>query len=136
FWVQIAGAQAVFSGKFWESVKQLIVTSQVSLNHPALGPDPLKAIQRSREVRPNRAEQLGLTPNLINLVLAAMTQFSFSIEFILDKENRLAKLGALINHDTFLSAVSLAPGAAAVARSIAGVTQKLINTFFQPQERT
>jgi hypothetical protein len=135
FIVKIRSAQAAFSGRIWERVKRLIVTSQVALNHPVLGPEPIRAIQRSREVRQGRAEQLGLSPNLINLVPATMDHISISIEFILDKENRLAALGGLINDDSFLAAVSLAPGAAVVARTIAGLSQKILQTFIQPEER-
>jgi hypothetical protein len=97
FLVQIHSAQAAFTGPIWERIRQLIITSQVSLNHPNLGNEPLRAIQRSREVNRNRAEQLGLSPNLIKLVPASMTHVSISIEFILDKENRLHALGGLIN---------------------------------------
>src|SRR6266700_5167388 len=69
---------------------------------PTLGQESLRAIQRSREVQRGRAEQLGLTSNLIGLVPAVMSRISISIEFILDKENRLAVLGGLINDDSFL----------------------------------
>jgi hypothetical protein len=50
--------------------------------------EPLRAIQRSREVQPNRAEKLGLIPNLINLVPVTIDRVSLSLEFVLDKENR------------------------------------------------
>lgn len=135
FVVKIHGAQAAFHGSIWERVRQLLVTSQVALNHPALGPEPLRAIQRSREVRRNRAEQLGLSLNLINLVPATMDHVSISLEFVLDKENRLAVLGSLINDDAFLSIVSLAPGAATVARTIGGLSQKILQAFLQSEER-
>jgi len=135
FIVKIQSAQAAFAGSIWKKVKRLIVTSQVTLNHPALGGEPLRAIQRSREVRGGRAEQLGLSPNLINLVPASMDRVSISIEFILDTENRLVALGGLINDDSFLAAVSLAPGAAIAARTIAGLSQKILNTFLEAKER-
>jgi hypothetical protein len=135
FIVKIHSAQAAFTGNFWEKVHRLIITSQVTLNHPLLGNEPLRAIQRSREVQRNRAEKLGLSPNLVNLVPATMDRVSISIEFVLDKENCLATLGGLINDDAFLAAVSLVPGAAAAARTIGNVSQKLIQSFLNPKER-
>jgi hypothetical protein len=135
FIIKIHSAQAAFTGHFWEKVKRLIITSQVKLNHPLLEDEPLRAIQRSREVRPNRAEKLGLSPNLISLVPATMDRVSLSLEFVLDKENRLATLGGLINDDAFLAAVSLVPGAAMAARTIGRVSQKLIQSFLNPEER-
>ena len=135
FFVKIHSAQAAFTGRIWEHVKQLIVISRVSLNHPLLGAEPLQAIQRSREVKREQAEQLGLSPNLVNLVPATMTHVSISIEFVLDKQNRLATLGSLINDDAFVAAASLAPGAVVAARVIGGISQKIIQTFFEPEER-
>jgi hypothetical protein len=135
FIIKIHSSQAAFTGHFWEKVKRLIITSQVKLNHPLLGDEPLRAIQRAREVRPNRAEKLGLSSNLISLVPATMDRVSLSLEFVLDKENRLATLGGLINDDAFLAAVSLVPGAAMAARTIGRVSQKLIQSFLDPEER-
>lgn len=130
FLVKIHAAQAAFTGPIWERVKRLIVTSQVSL-----GDEPVYAIQRSREVHKNRAEQLGLCPNLINLVPATKDRVSITLEFILDKENQLAALAGLINDDAFLSAISLAPGAAMVAQTISKLAQKILQTFLRGEER-
>lgn len=135
FFVKIHSAQAAFTGHVWEGVKGLLVTSQVNLNHPALGNEAVRAIQRSRKVEKNRAEQLGLNPNLISLVPASMTHVSISVEFILDKENYLARMAALINDDSFFSAVSLAPGTALVVKTIGDLAQKVIQTFIPAQER-
>jgi hypothetical protein len=135
FFIQIKGAQAAFYGSIWERVKRLIITSQVNLTHPVLGPDPLRAIQRSREVQRERAEQLGLSPNLIHLIPASMPHVSISIDFILDRENRLVQLTGLINDDTFQTAIALTPGAAVAARTIAGLSQKIMQTFLQLEER-
>lgn len=135
FFVQVKSAQAAFTGSVWEKIKRLIVTSQVSLNHPSLGIESLRAIQRSISVQKNQAEQLGMSPNIIKLVPATMPHVSISIEFILDKENNLAALGGLINDDAFLTAISLAPGAAIVARTIGSLSQKLLQTFMKPEER-
>ena len=135
FYIKIHSAQAAFKGSVWEKVNQLLVTSQVSLNHALLGPKPLKAIQRSRAVRRQQAEKLGLSPNLVNLVPATMTHVTVSLEFLLDKRNRLVDLAGLINSDTFLAAVSLAPGAAMVAQTIGGLSEKIIQTFLEPTEQ-
>jgi len=135
FFVQIAGAQATFAGSIWERVKNLIVVSQVDLNHTVLGSGGVKAIQRLREVKHGRAEQLGLSTNLVELVPAVMSHVSLSIEFILDKESRLAPLTSLINDNNFLAAVSLAPGAAIVAKTVSGLAQKVVETFLAPEQR-
>jgi hypothetical protein len=135
FVIQIHGAQAAFRGNIWESVKSLVVASQVNLNHPSFPENGVRAIQRSREVKRNRAEQLGLSTNLVNLVPAVMPHVSIAIDFILDKENRLNVLAALINSDAFLAAVSLAPVSATIARTVSGFTEKIINTFIPAHER-
>jgi hypothetical protein len=135
FFIQIVAAQAVFGGNFWAETNRLVITSQVNLNHPALGNQDVLAIQRSREVRRDRLEKLGLSPNLVSLVPATMTHVSISIDFILDKKSRLVALAGLINEDSFLSAISLAPGAAVVAKTIGGLAQKVITTFMPAEER-
>jgi hypothetical protein len=135
FFVKIHSAQAAFRGSIFNQVKQLVVTSRVNLNHPVLGNEEIFAIQRSREVKKDRAEQLGLSQNLISLVPATMTHVTISIEFILDQQNNLALLAGLINDDSFLTAVSLAPGAVAIAKTIGGLAQKVIQTFVPAQQR-
>jgi hypothetical protein len=72
---------------------------------------------------------------LIELVPTIMPSVSISIDFILDKENRMAALGSLINDDNLASVVSLVPGSADVARTVARLANKLIQTFLPPQER-
>ena len=135
FLVQIHAAQVAFCGSVWEHVKQLIVASQVNLNVPGMGSQTLQALQRSRDVQRNRAEQLGLRPNLVDLVPAVMASVSISIDFILDKESRLAMLGGLINDDSLIAAVSLVPGTAEVARTVAKLADKIIHTFLPATER-
>lgn len=135
FFVQIYSAQAAFNGPVWERVKNLIVATKVHINHPVLGQEGMRAIQRTREVRREHAEHLGLRPNLIGLVPAIMPDISISIEFILDKENSLRGLSGLINSDSFLAMVSLAPGAALVAKTISGLAGKIIETFVPAEER-
>jgi hypothetical protein len=137
FIVKIKSAQAAFHGPIWQRAQQLVVTSQVDLNlktHPTLS-EPVQAIQHSRKIDRNRAEKLGISPNLINLVPATMSHITISIDYILDVKNSLATLGALINDEAFLSVISLAPGAAVAARTISGLSQKIIQSFMEPEER-
>jgi len=135
FFVRVHGAQAAFTGPIWQRVKRLIVVSQVNLNHPVLGPEGVHAIQRARDVKKEQAEQLGLNANLIELVPAVMPHISVAIEFILDQENRMAALANLINDDSFLAAVSLAPGASMVAKTVSGLARKIIQNFMPAEER-
>lgn len=135
FWIKVHSAQAAFRGNIFDQVKQLVITSKVNLNHPALGNEDIFAIQRSRTIDKNRAEQLGLSPNLISLVPATMSRVSVSIDFILDTRNNLAKLGGLINDDKLLAVISLAPGAAAVAKTVGSLAQGLIQSFVPAEER-
>ena len=135
FWIKVHSAQAAFRGSLFEQIKQLVVTSKVNLNHPLLGNEDFYAIQRARAVKKNAAEQLGLSSNLVSLVPATMSHVSISIEFIIDKENSLAKIGTLVNDDSFLAVVSLAPAAAAVAKTVGGLAQKVIQTFIPAEER-
>jgi hypothetical protein len=135
FVVQIYAAQASFTGSIWEKSKRLVIASQVDIDHPSLGGEKLKALQRSREVRRQRSEQLGLRPNLIDLVPAVMTRISISLEYLLDVENRLATLSSLINEDSFIAAVSLAPGAAAVAKTVGALASKVVQSFMPAEER-
>jgi hypothetical protein len=135
FAVKIHSAQAVFRGPLFEHAEQLVVTSRVNLHHLALGNEEVFALQRSRAVHRDQAVQLGLSQNLISLVPATMTHVTVSIEFLLDVQNRLAALGALINDNSFLAAISLAPGAAAAAKTIGALAQKVFQTFIPAEER-
>jgi len=134
FLVQVYAAQVAFRGNIWDKVKRLVVTSQVNLNHRNLDNRGMRAIQRTRDVQKNHSQPLGLNPNLVGLVPAVMPNISLSIDFILDKENRLAQLGSLINSDSFLNVVSLAPGASAVAKTVAQLADKVIQTFIPAEE--
>lgn len=136
FLVQIHAAQAAFKGSIWSKVNQLVVASSVAISRPGAAKENMKAIQRSRSVQPGRAVKLGLRPNLISLVPAIMTEFSVSIEFIVDAEDRLKTLAGIINDDTFLTAISLAPGAAMVAKTVSGLADKLMHAFLPDQERS
>ena len=135
FLIKVHSAQAAFSGSFWEKARQLIVTSQVTVNHPAFGDDATRAIQQSRSVDKGKAEQLGLATNLVDLVPATMDQVYISIDFLLDKENRLASLTGLINDGAFVSAVSFVPGGPAVAKTVGKLAQKIVDSFLSSSER-
>lgn len=136
FLVKIHSAQATFTARFFERVNNLIVASSVSLNHPVLGTDPIKALQFSRKVKRNTPKKLGVGKNLINLVPAIMKNVSISIDYILDKENRMANLSKLINAGAFVTSLTFGPGAAATAKAVSGISQKLIDTFIpEPKQR-
>ncbi len=135
FLVNIYAAQAAFCGKIWDKVNGLVVTSQVNMNHRNLGNSSLRAIQRTVQVRKNQAQPLGLNLNLVSLVPAIMPNISIGIGFVLDKENELIKLSGLINSNSFFSTLSLAIGPAAVAKTIAGLADKVIQTFISPNEQ-
>jgi hypothetical protein len=64
-----------------------------------------------------------------------MTDFSLSIEFILDTEDRLRTLIGLINDDSFLATFSLAPGAAGAARLVGGLAQKIVQSFLPAHDQ-
>ena len=53
---------------------------------------------------------------------------------MLDRENHLAQLSSLINSDSFISVLSLAPGASSVAKKLAQLTDKVIQTFIPSQD--
>jgi hypothetical protein len=135
FIIRIHSAQAAFYGSIWQKDAQLLVASQVNLHHPALGNEPIYALRRSRPVERQQAIQLGLSPNLINLVPAVMDRVSLSVDFILDSKNRLHDLVALINDESFLAAVSLAPTGVVAAKIVAGLAQKVVTTLLPIEER-
>lgn len=135
FFVQVHDAQAAFTGSIWAGVENLVVVTNVGINHKILGNDNLCAIQRTRSVVRNRAERLGMRPNLISLVPAIMPDFSISIDYILNQKNYLHDLTGLINSDAFLATVSLAPGTALIAKTISNLASRVIETFVPAQER-
>jgi hypothetical protein len=136
FLVQIHAAQAAFKGSIWSKVNRLVIASSVAISRPGFVRENMKAIQRSRSVQPGHAVKLGLRSNLIALVPAVMTEFSISIEFIVDAEDRLKALAGIINDDNFLTAISLAPGAAMLAKTVGGLADKLMHAFLPDQERS
>jgi hypothetical protein len=135
FQVKIHSAQAVYFPGFWESAKQLVVTSEVKMNCPPFGDDALKSIHQIQPLKRESAQQLGLATTLIALTPATMDRVSIAIEYLLDQRNRLETMADLVNDDAFLSVISLAPGAAAVAKSIAVLSKKIINSFMDDADR-
>jgi hypothetical protein len=53
----------------------------------------------------------------------------------LDTESRLAKLGSLVNKESFSAALSLAPGAVAVAKTVSRLADDIIQTFIPAEEQ-
>jgi hypothetical protein len=89
-----------------------------------------------RSLKLGTAEQLGISPTLVGLVPATMERITIAMDFLLDRENRLGRLARLANDDAFTSVLSLAPGAVAVAKSLASLSNKIIDTFLDDDERT
>lgn len=135
FLIKVHSAQAVVRGNIFDQPKQLVITSKGNLNHPALGTDDVFAIRRSRAIDKNRAEQLGLSPNLTSLIPATMSQVAGFIDFLRNTQNNLTKLGALIDDDKFLAVISLPSEVVAVAKTVGGLAQCLIQIFVPSEER-
>lgn len=135
FLIKIHAAQVVYKGNIWQKAKQVAITSQVNLNSPILGNHPITAIQQYRSIKSGQREQLGLAANLVSLVPATMERVTLSIDFLVDTSNRLFALSNLINDKTFISDISFVPGVAAVAQQVGSISQKIIQTFMDPQEQ-
>ncbi len=135
FLIQIRSAQAAFDGSIWDSVRNLVVTSSVNLNSGILGNQDMRALQRTLDVDKNQATQLGLGRDLVALVPATMPRATASIDFVVDRENRLASLGSIINSDGFLTVVSLAPGVGPVARVLSKLSSDIIQAYIPAEER-
>ena len=95
------------------------------MNHPLLGTEAFVALQATRDVHRMRSVQLGLSTILIGLTPATMDKVTLSVDFILDTDDRLRALVKLIDSAAFTSALSLAPGAAAVASTISSLSKGL-----------
>jgi len=135
FRVRLHAAQAAIFGPFWQKAEQLAVTSEVRLYCPPFEGTPLQSLQRIRPLRQGAPEQLGLSPNLVDLVPASFEKLSIAIEFLLDRRNRLVDLAKLANDDAFISVISLAPGAAAVAKAITMLTRKILTAFMDENDQ-
>jgi len=126
FRVRMHAAQAAIFGPFWQKSQQLVITSEVRLFCPPFNGEPVQSLQRIKPIKQGAAEQLGLSPSLVDLTPAALDKVGISVEFLLDRQNRLANLAQIVNDDAFLSVVSLAPGAAAVAKAVGALSKKLL----------
>ena len=138
FCMQIYGAQAAFSGPFWIGAQNLAITSQINLNlgdQHNLGNQDLRSILQYRTLEKNTAVQLGFSPLLIDFIPARMKHVSVSIEYLVDTKNYLKDIVGLIADKNLLSIVSLAPGAAMVAKTLGGLAEKMISTFVPANER-
>lgn len=135
FAIRIHGAQLAFVGSIWSKVRAVLVSTQVNLHHPTLGERGLRSLQQARAVKQRVDEQLGLAVNLVDLTPAVMPQVTLSIDFHLDKENRIAQLGSLVNKESFSAALSLAPGGAAIARTVSALANDIIQTFIPAEEQ-
>ena len=135
FNIQVLSSQAAFTGKIWEKVERVVVTSQVTLNGSTLGDQSTKAIQVSRKVDKDRAGKLGIQPNLVDLTPATIEKVTFSIDFIVDKKNLLANLLGAINNSQFSQALSLAPAQVAVAKKVSDLSQQIMNSFIPIEEQ-
>lgn len=135
FSIRLYGAQVAFVGSIWSKVRAVLVSTQVNLHHPLLGDRGLRSLQQARTVSQRVDEQLGLAVNLVDLTPAVMPQVTLSIDFHLDKENRLVKLAALVNKDSFSAVLSLAPGSIAIAKTVSVLAQDIIQTFLPPEEQ-
>jgi hypothetical protein len=135
FCIRIHAAQVAFVGTIWSKVRAVLISSQINLHHPSLGDRGLRSLQQARSVSQKVDEQLGLAVNLVDLTPAVMSQITLSIDFHLDKENRLAKLASLVNKDSFSAVLSLAPGSVAIAKIVSALAEDVIQTFLPAEEQ-
>lgn len=138
FYMQVYGVQAAFTGSWWIGAQNLTIMSQVNLHlgdcHE-LGDQDFRSILQYRPLDKNIAIQLGFSPILVDFVPAKMKKVSFSIDYLVDARNYLKDLAGLITDKDLLSTISLAPGAAMVAKTIGTLSEKIVSTFFPQQER-
>lgn len=135
FSMRVYAAQVAFVGSIWSKVRAVLISTRVNLHHPSIGERGLRSLQHARSVRERVDEQLGMTVNLVDLTPAVMPQVTLSIDFHLDKEDRLAKLAALVNKDSFSAVLSLAPGSVAIAKTVSALAEDIIQTFIPAEEQ-
>lgn len=137
FYIQIYGAQAAFAGPWWIGAQNLTVTSKVNLHlgdrYKELGNQDLVSILQCRELSKNTAVQLGFSPILVDFVPAKMKKVSISIQYLVNTQNYLKEVLALITDKDLLVPISIAPGAAIVARTVGNLAEKLLSALM-PQE--
>jgi hypothetical protein len=138
FYIQVYGAQAAFTGQWWTGAQNLAITSQVNLNlgdEHDLGNQDLRSILQYREIDRNNAVQLGFSPMLVDFVPAKMKKVAISIEYLVNTKNYLKDVVGLITDKDLLSTISLAPGAAMVAKTLSGLAEKIVTSFIPAEER-
>ncbi|MCW2240335.1 hypothetical protein [Azospirillum canadense] len=135
FTIRICGAQVAFLGSIWSKARSVLVSTQTNLHHPLLGERALRSLQQMRVVKQHVDEQLGLSVNLVALTPAVMPQITLTIDFHVDKENRIAQLGSIINKESFSAILSLAPGGIAVAKTVSALANDIIQTFIPAEEQ-
>ena len=89
----------------------------------------------TREVRREQAVSLGIATNLVDLTPATMQNVSISIDFLIDKENRLALLAPLINSNAFSAAVSLSPVPLGIARTVGALASQVLGAYLPGREQ-
>lgn len=138
FCIQVYGAQAAFAGPWWVGAQHLAILSQVNLHlgdgHD-LGDQDLCSILQYRDLDKNTAVQLGFSPMLVDFVPAKMKQISISIQYLVDTRHYLKDVVGLITDNDLLTTISLAPGAAMVAKTVGGLAKKIVAAFMPQQDR-
>jgi hypothetical protein len=134
FTVRLHGIQVLFQGRIWESAKNCLVTTKVDLHHSIIE-GAITSLQQTVAISNNKPIQLGLNVNLIDLVPAVMPKITISIDLLVDRKNQLSLLANLINTDAFLSTISLAPGHALIAKTLSGLTQKLVENVIPKEDQ-
>jgi hypothetical protein len=133
--VKIVAAQAVFPANLLDTAADLIITSQVSIDHREFKSPPIFNIQKKRQLKKNAIQQLGLSSNLIDVIPATMAQLAISIDFVLDKGNVLSPFKSLIDENLFTKAASFLPGPALVATTVSEFSKKIFSTFLDKDKR-
>ncbi|NWJ47169.1 MAG: hypothetical protein HXX08_15010 [Chloroflexi bacterium] len=133
--MKIREAAAYFPASLLEQPKQLLVTSQVELHHPALQTDRLLSLRHIRPIERNQARLLGISSNLVALIPATVDSFSVSVDFLVDSQNLLAKLGRTINEGQFLKELTLVPDIQAIAGTVSKIAGGLVKAFLKEEEQ-
>jgi hypothetical protein len=114
--------------------RQVLVTSQVTLSPRT--EQPIRGIQVARRIRRKQTVQLGLRSNLIDLVPTTLERVSVTLDFVLDRKDRLKALSGAINESGFLGTLSLAEPTLATARALGKAGGMILEAFLEPEERT
>jgi len=128
FRVRIKGMRAAYFGGFWQKVKDLVVTSQVSI-----GGNPVTTIQHVRAIKKNNPDVMNANIDLIELTPASMVNAHIKVSFIAETSNKfqtlLQMLGGGTDTSTVASPLSLDPATAAVAAKVSTIASTLLSTL-------